>query len=1042
MGIPAFYRWLVEKYPLAVVEVLEEIPTTINGVRVPLDTSKPNPNGVEFDNLYLDMNGIIHPCFHPEDQPAPKTYEEVFKAVFRYIDRIFTVIRPRKLLYMAIDGVAPRAKMNQQRSRRFRAAKDAADQTAEKERLRLDVQSNEETVAALEQTKILDSNVITPGTEFMASLSSALQYYIHLRMNTDPGWRGIKVILSDANVPGEGEHKIMSYIRLQRNLPGYDPNTRHCLYGLDADLIMLALATHEIHFAILREDIRMDNKNPKQKPGTNFSLKRSWQKSNKSQQELKLGECKEVNDFISEQQFVFLNIWVIRDYLMHDMRIPGSDVKADLERFIDDFVFMCVFIGNDFLPHVPSLEISEGAIDLLMNVYKKEFVRIGGYLTNSFEVNLERVERFLQLVGLHENAIFRRRSQVQKERERIFRNIPSIKHTSINERQRRNGNFSRGLHVEQKKNAGDFWSSLEPISKPVCPASENSGSKEVQSPINNTPSDGTIAVVDNSSGKKVQSPINNSTTSDGTIAVVDNIKLGEEGWKERFYAEKFKTKSNDGIEKIRGHAVLKYIEGICWVMHYYYEGVCSWQWFYPYHYAPFASDFYGLDRLEIHFTLGEPFKPLDQLMAVLPAASAHALPMFYRKLMTDSTSPILDFYPADFELDMNGKRHTWQAICKLPFIKESRLLAEIAKVEDSLTDEEKRRNSLGLDGLFFHISHPLAEKVFSFCKHMKDHPKLPIAKVKRKINPNFSGGMNGYLYISDEPVWKQEISSPIEDMEIITGNKVISVFYKYPSLHPHIPRPPEGVVLPRKLVSKRDILPAAMLWHEKSSIFGRVYSQSPIPNSISGSCLGKLAHQLIVGYYGEMMKKRGSPKKLDGNINTTDASPCQTSKKEKVRKKIKGNGESQQNGAPMELDSHVTATDASQCQTSSKKSVSEKIMGNGERQQNGAPMELDGHLTTTDASPFQTNSKEMFGKKNGECQQNGASMKLDDHITTAEFPACQTSSKETVCENITGIGERSSTKRMKYEKRKRSDRDDEHSIKKKKQQKKATEALA
>jgi 5'-3' exoribonuclease 1 len=90
----------------------------------------------------------------------------------------------------------------------------------------------------------------------MAKLSEQLRYFVNKKITEDSNWRDVRVVLSGHDVPGEGEHKIIEYIRLSKAQPGYDPNTRHCFYGLDADLIMLSLLSHDPHFALLREEVK------------------------------------------------------------------------------------------------------------------------------------------------------------------------------------------------------------------------------------------------------------------------------------------------------------------------------------------------------------------------------------------------------------------------------------------------------------------------------------------------------------------------------------------------------------------------------------------------------------------------------------------------------------------------------------------------------------------------------------------------------------------------------------------------------------------
>ncbi|KAI3956124.1 hypothetical protein MKW98_027438 [Papaver atlanticum] len=736
MGVPSFYRWLVNRYPNVIVNAKEA--RAAGGEAI--NSSDPNPNGIEFDNLYLDMNGIIHPCFHPEDDQVtpPITFDEVFQSIFDYIDRLFQIVRPRKLLYLAIDGVAPRAKMNQQRSRRFRTAKDAGMAEAHEEMIRKEFEEEGRSVLPKLQSEVTDSNIITPGTEFMERLSKALHSYVRSRLNNDPGWKHIKVILSDANVPGEGEHKVMNFIRLQRNLPGYQPNTRHCLYGLDADLIMLALASHEPHFAILREEVTQVQR---PSPSMQSLVKKPYQ---------------------------FLQIWTLREYLELDLRISDPPFAIDIEKIIDDFVLMCFFAGNDFLPHIPSLNINEGAIDLLISVYKEKFKSLGGYLVDMQKVKekkasymkLKRVEKFILEVGTYEVRIFKKRADLKE------RTIRSFMRKMANEQAAEDSSsLIRPLRDWHLENDPEGHASMPCEDRDVL---ENT--KELQ--------------------KKVKDYMQkqNDLYKQGLVSN-DKVKLGLPGWKQCYYKEKFLV---DDSESIRQELVKKYTEGLCWVLEYYFSGVPSWTWYYPYHYGPFASDFKGLGSTYMKFQMGAPFKPFDQLMAVLPPRSVSALPAPYWSLMTSEESNILDFYPADFEVDADGRRYLWQGTVKLPFINEERLLLETRKVEKELKVEDAKRNSERADLMFISQSLNLVPNLL-LCNSMS--ARVPIDVV--------SAGLNGYV------PWRSEEWENFSNEE----DGILCVHYELPDTHPHIPLLLEEVELPEKSITEDDIVKTP-LWHE------------------------------------------------------------------------------------------------------------------------------------------------------------------------------------------------------------------------------------
>lgn len=685
MGIPKFFRLISERWPL----ISQKISV---------------PEEIEYDNLYLDMNSILHNCSHSNDGEISRlTDEQIFGAIFAYIDYLFNLIKPKKVFYMAIDGVAPRAKMNQQRARRFRSAVEA------EEALKKAIASGE----PIPKEPAFDTNAITPGTEFMARVTENLKFYINQKVSNDKQWQDIEIILSGHEVPGEGEHKIMEYIRVQKAQENYNPNTRHCVYGLDADLIMLGLVAHEPHFSLLREEVTF-------------------------------GRNKQSSTDVSKQTFFLLHISLVRDYLKEEFKNLSDEISFEynFERVLDDLILILYVIGNDFLPNLPDLHLNKGAFPLLLHSFKEAMRRSDGYLNEYGKINLKRLAIWLDILSVFELENF---EEGDIDVEWFNKQLDNVSRRGERRRERQGKEL---LIKQQKKVVGLIAAWLMKVYHENYNIKEfhldESKIPEIELPSDFFESEFNIQFIkkfaydiglfivhsrstnqytakldiDGISPDETEEELNKRLIDikqtirkyQSSVIVEDEETLQSEealynekfeNWKDNYYKEKlhFSIKDTEELTKITEN----YIEGLQWVLNYYYTGICSWPWYYRYHYAPRISDLrYGLN-VKFNFELGKPFTPFEQLMSVLPERSKELIPITYRHLMTDDDSPIKDFYPDDCEIDKNGKSASWEAVVLLSFVDEKRLKEAMAPLNDRLTKEEKKRNSFGLN-LIFHFN--------------------------------------------------------------------------------------------------------------------------------------------------------------------------------------------------------------------------------------------------------------------------------------------------------------------------------------------------
>jgi 5'-3' exonuclease len=420
MGVPAFFRKLVQKYKII----------------------RSNPD-MAVSSLYIDANCLFHPqCFKELDLNKDVTDQQVLfnkmsKRIIAYINYLIRLVDPQDLVYIAVDGVAPLAKINQQRIRRFGYANNYKQNIYRKHNIKFnDSWSN---------------IVITPGTDFMSDLHGVLKNYYEKFFDHDENKktnRRFKIIYDSYLTPGEGEHKILQFMKLN-NIKSNNTKA-NVIYGLDADLIFLAMASHIPNIFLLRESSQFTH------DGNNDN--------SSIEEELLYADIELTKKFINEEYNKYYQDYINKDKIIQSNIFDNDDTSNEEKvtettniasqvktfDFVNDYIFICYFLGNDFLPHLPSIDINNQGLELIQEVYMDIFEEIGTNLitinkNETININTQFLTKFITRLASYEDVYFRktlpdylkkmshRRCYETEPHKREIWNIENLKDVKVND---------------------------------------------------------------------------------------------------------------------------------------------------------------------------------------------------------------------------------------------------------------------------------------------------------------------------------------------------------------------------------------------------------------------------------------------------------------------------------------------------------------------------------------------------------------------------------------------------------------------------------